>query len=71
MVHGDHEGRGLKSQMKKADKLGARFVAMMGEDELARGVWTVRDMTGSTQDVLPLDRAAAHLKEKIVGAEPR
>jgi histidyl-tRNA synthetase len=67
----DHDGRGLKSQMKKADKLGARFVAMMGEDELARGVWTVRDMAGSTQDVLPVDRAAAHLKEKIVGAEPR
>jgi histidyl-tRNA synthetase len=67
----DHEGRGLKSQMKKADKLGARFVAMMGEDELARGVWTVRDMTGSTQDSLPAGGAAAHLKEKIVGAEPR
>ena len=31
----DHEGRGLKSQMKRADKLGARFVALLGEDELA------------------------------------
>ena len=43
----DHEGRGLKSQMKRADKLGARFVAMRGDDERARGVWTVRDMGGS------------------------
>ena len=33
----DHEGRGLKSQMKRADKLGARLVAIMGEDELAAG----------------------------------
>ena len=70
-VHLDHEGRGLKSQMKKADRLAARFVAMMGEDELARGEWTVRDMSGSTQEPVAASRAAAHLKEKIVGPEPR
>src|SRR5207249_436907 len=34
----DHEGRGLKAQMKRADKLGARYVAIMGEDELAEDV---------------------------------
>lgn len=26
----DPEGRGLKSRMKKADKLGARFVVLLG-----------------------------------------
>src|SRR5439155_219481 len=31
----DHEGRGLKAQMKRADKLGARYVAIMGEYVLA------------------------------------
>ena len=46
----DNEGRGLKSQMKKADKLGARFVAIRGEDERARDVWMVRDMAGSSQE---------------------
>ena len=36
----DHEGRSFKSQMKQADKLGARFVAILGDDERAQGVWT-------------------------------
>jgi histidyl-tRNA synthetase len=70
----DHEGRGLKSQMKKADKMGARYVAIMGEDELAKGEWTVRDMAGSSQEVVSSDGAAEYLrqktrssKEKIVG----
>jgi len=64
----DHEGRGLKSQMKRADKLGARFVAILGEDELAQARWTVRDMKTSTQQSVGMDGAAAHLiKETRVG----
>ena len=63
----DHEGRGLKSQMKKADKLGARFVAIRGEDERAKGVWTVRDMAGSSQEEVKAARWPGHLQEKIRG----
>jgi histidyl-tRNA synthetase len=63
----EHEGRGLKSQMKRADKLGARLVALLGEDELAKGVWTVRDMAGSSQEQVPEGRAAVHIKEKLNG----
>ncbi len=33
----DPEGRSFKSRMKQADKLGARFVAILGDDEMARG----------------------------------
>ena len=63
----DHEGRGLKSQMKKADKLGARYVAIMGEDELADDVWTVRDMTASSQERVSDVKVAEYLEEKIRG----
>ena len=63
----DHEGRGLKSQMKKADKLGARFVALLGQDELASGAWTVRDMGGSSQESVPNARLVDHFKEKLDG----
>jgi len=63
----EHEGRGLKSQLKRADKLGARLVALLGEDELAKGVWTLRDMAGSSQEQVSEDRAAAHIKEKLNG----
>jgi histidyl-tRNA synthetase len=34
----------LKSQMKQADRRGARFVVILGEDELATGRVTVKDM---------------------------
>jgi histidyl-tRNA synthetase len=63
----DHEGRGLKSQMKKADRLGARYVALLGADELQAGVWTVRDMAGSTQETVPQARLVDHFKEKLDG----
>jgi histidyl-tRNA synthetase len=63
----DHEGRGLKSQMKKADKLGARYVALLGTDELQAGVWTVRDMASSTQETVPQARLVDHFKEKLDG----
>jgi histidyl-tRNA synthetase len=60
----DPEGRSFKSRMKQADKLGARFVAILGEDEMARGVWTVRDMSRSTQEDVPESAVLDHLKEK-------
>jgi len=63
----DHEGRGLKSQMKRADKLGARYVAILGDDELAKAEWTVRDMKESTQESVALDQLAGRLIERILG----
>jgi histidyl-tRNA synthetase len=60
----DHDGRSMKSQMKRADRLGARYVAILGEDELAKGAWTVRDMRGSTQEAVAIDRLVAELVER-------
>jgi histidyl-tRNA synthetase len=63
----DSEGRSFKSQMKRADKLGARFVAMLGEDEIRKGVWTLRDMAGSSQEEVRDEALAQHLREKLHG----
>jgi histidyl-tRNA synthetase len=63
----DPEGRSFKSRMKLADRLGARYVAILGDDEMARGVWSVRDMTGSSQEDVPVARVADHLKERVNG----
>ena len=49
----EYEGRSLKSQMKRADRLGARLVYMLGDDELARGEVTVKHMAASTQEAIP------------------
>ena len=63
----DPEGKGLRSQMKRADKLAARFVALRGDDERARGVWTVRDMGASAQEDVPEDKVKDHLLERLRG----
>ena len=63
----ENEGRGLKSQMKKADKLRARFVAIRGEDERAKDVWMVRDMAGSVQEEVKAGDVARHLEAKLRG----
>ncbi len=61
------EARSFKARMKQADRLGARLVAILGDDELARGVWTVRDMVRSQQEEVPAARILERLKEKSNG----
>jgi histidyl-tRNA synthetase len=63
----DPEERSFKSRMKQANKLGARFVAILGDDEIARGVWTVRDMERSEQEDVSEGLVLEHLKEKTNG----
>ena len=46
----DYAGRSMKSQMKQADKANARYALILGEDELAKGVVTLRDMESSGQE---------------------
>jgi len=45
-----YEGRGMKSQMKAADRSGARFALIVGGDELANGTVTLRPMLGAVGD---------------------
>lgn len=48
----DTVGRSLKAQMKYADKIGARYTLVVGDDELASGTARLKDMaTGETEDV--------------------
>ena len=42
-------GGSMKSQMKKADRSGARFALILGEDELAKNEITVKDMRGEME----------------------
>jgi len=63
----DPEGRSFKSRMKQADKLGARYAAILGDDELAKGVWTLRDMARSEQREASEEEILEHLKERTNG----
>lgn len=44
--------RGIKAQMKYADRSGARYVAVIGDDELEKGVFSLKNMaTGESAEV--------------------
>src|SRR5690606_23323648 len=61
----DYLGRSLKSQLRQAGRLGARFAVIVGEDEVKRGVGSVRDMNESTQTEMPLAELAASLAQRL------
>ncbi len=42
--------RSVKAQMREADRLGAKFVVMIGADELAEGVVTLKNMSDGSQE---------------------
>ena len=67
------EERSLKSQLKAADKSGAIFAVIVGEDELARGAATLKSMRGGAQEEVPLatieDAVAARLKAALSAGE--
>ena len=52
-VQVDLSGRGLKSQLRGADRNGCRIAILLGDDEMARGVALVRDLAGGTQTAAP------------------
>jgi len=57
-AHADYLHRSLKAQMKEADRLGCSHVLILGDEELAAGEVTVRDMKTGAQQRLPVQRAA-------------
>lgn len=64
-VESDYEGKSLKSQLRRADRLGARFVVIVGEDELSRGTVPVRDMAGGAQEDVPIAALGEFLQRKL------
>ncbi|MFP5297407.1 MAG: His/Gly/Thr/Pro-type tRNA ligase C-terminal domain-containing protein, partial [Actinomycetota bacterium] len=58
----DHLGRGMKGQMKDADRSGARFAVIIGDAELAAGEATVKTLSSGEQERVALDRLEEWLK---------
>jgi len=57
----DFEARGLKAQMRAANRLGCRFALVLGGDEIAAGQVAVKDLTTGEEAKVPLREVAAHL----------
>ena len=57
----NHTSRGLKAQFKYADKLGAAYVAILGEDEVSKGVVKIRNMqSGQEHETAIVGRPAVY-----------
>ena len=61
----DVNGASLKSQMKKADRVNARHVLIIGDEEIAKGVALLRDMKSKSQEDLPLEEAGPKLLARL------
>ncbi len=59
------EEKSLKSLMKRAGKLGARTVLIVGENELTANTGQLRDMTTHEQSPLPLDRVVEEIQRRL------
>jgi len=54
----------VSRRMKRANKLGARAAILLGEDELKRGLATLRDLDSGTQSEVPFAELATRLAEE-------
>ncbi|OPY58542.1 MAG: Histidine--tRNA ligase [Pelotomaculum sp. PtaU1.Bin035] len=61
----DYLNRSLKAQMKYAGKAGAKFVVIIGEEELAQGVARVRNMDSKEQVTVTSGEVVDYLADKV------
>ena len=64
-VEMDYAGGGLKKQMGLADKLGARYTLIIGENELKSGKAILRNMADKSQTELSLSELTQILPERL------
>lgn len=60
-VETDYGSKGLKAQMKKADRLGAKKTLIVGDDEFATGKGLLRDMKTGEQKEVDLQNIVTNL----------
>ena len=61
-VESDLRGGSLKSQLRRADKIGARIAMILGESEVENAVVQLKDLEQKTQDEVPRAEVAERVK---------
>ncbi|MDX6380444.1 MAG: histidyl-tRNA synthetase [Rubrobacteraceae bacterium] len=61
----DYADRSAKGQFKQADRLGARYAVVIGEEELAAGICSLRDMKTGDQRRVPIADGPQELLEAL------
>ena len=62
----DHTGRGLRAQMKYADKLGCRYSVVLGDNEIQNGEAAVKNMETGEQTQVKLDKLRDFFNERNI-----
>lgn len=60
VVETDYMDRSVKAQMKFANKIGARYTAVIGSDELEKGIVQLKNMEGHEQTEIAIDDLKAY-----------
>lgn len=68
-VDQDYQGRKIKAQFKAADRYKAKYVLVLGEEELDKNVINVKEMATGEQVEIPLDQLTLTMKEKLLGGK--
>jgi histidyl-tRNA synthetase len=64
----DYQGKSLKAQMRRANKLNAAYTLILGDDELQSGQVQLKNMADSSQSTVALDSLAQTLTNKLSAA---
>jgi histidyl-tRNA synthetase len=56
--------RKLKRALEVANKMGARFALILGDNEIAAGTYLLKDMASSEQEALSRDQLVARIRKK-------
>ena len=62
----DYLDRKVKAQFKAADRVQAKYVAVLGENELERSVINIKDMSTGEQEEAALDTFVSYVAEKVL-----
>ena len=60
-----YDEKSVRSQLRRANRLGAAFTVMLGERELAAGKVSLKDMQGGKQEEMPLAEVIAYVQERL------
>ena len=59
----------VRQPLETANKLDAKYVIIIGEDELEKGVVTLRNMKDGQQEIVNVQMVASNIEDKLRGTE--
>ena len=61
----DYDVSSLKGLLRAADRLGAMYTIIVGDDEISKNSAIIRNMQSKEQELIPLDAVFSHMVERI------